>query len=762
MTFLQRTLFTVLVCASASYGCSPDPVDLTDESETGVNDAGDTTGGGDAGDDPGRDVDPGLLPASNCRFPEAPDLSPLRARRAFPNLEFEQPLFVASPRDGSDRLFVLEKGGRILVFPNNEGVQEAEVFMDLGDRLYAQRGNDERGLLGLAFDPDFVNNGHFYLYYNANTRNWDTTVSRFTVDSGNVNRGDLSSEVPYITFEQPYPNHNGGMIAFGPDGYLYISSGDGGSAGDPHRHGQNLDTIYGTILRIDVEGADTPGSYRVPEDNPFLGPGIDEVWAYGLRNVWRFSFDRVTGELWAADVGQRRVEEVDIIVRGGNYGWRTMEGSECFDDTGDCEDPSFIPPVAEYDHSVGLSITGGYVYRGQRLPSLAGAYVYGDFAQGQVFALTLGDGTGENPPGHKTNDGGKVTQIAETGRKIASFGEDEAGEILFVDYADGGLYTLEEVGGQQEQVPLPLRLSDTGCFTDLASQTPDPGLVPYQVNAELWSDGSRKERWFVLPEGGKITYKDDGAWEFPERTIFIKNFHLDDDNGSRIIETRFLVNDPDGWHGYSYQWNQSGTEAYLLNASVTKTFDLTRDGRSMALDWSYPSRAQCRACHTDASGSVLGASTGQLERMGTYKGEAYNQIDLIDGFGLFASPPPARRQGFPDPFGDAPLAQRARSYLHANCAHCHLPDGVATSDIDIRYDTPLSDSRACDEDPQEGDLGTPGLKLIDPGNAQNSSLYRRMIVRDENGMPSLASTIVHQDAALLVGAWIDDLDGCQD
>lgn len=761
MTLPVRSSILALLCTLAvAASCSPDPVNLTDEPDAGgegdVADARD-----EASPDVGVDVDPGELPKSNCRFPEAPDLSPLRARRAFAGLEFEQPLFLTSARDGTDRLFVVQKGGRILVFPNDDAVAQAEVFLDLGDRVFFRPGNDERGLLGLAFDPDFANNGYFYLNYTANRDGTPTTVSRFTVDRGNPNRGDLGSEVEYLGFDQPYPNHNGGMLAFGPDGYLYISSGDGGSAGDPNGHGQDPGSILGKILRIDVAGADTPGSYRVPGDNPFLGPGLDEVWAYGLRNVWRFSFDRGTGQLWAADVGQRRVEEVDIIERGGNYGWRTMEGSECFDPDGDCDDDALIPPLAEYDHTVGLSITGGYVYRGVRLPALSGAYVYGDFAQGQIFALTLGDGPGSSPQGHKTTGGAEVVQIAETGRKIASFGEDEAGELYFVDFADGGIYTLDAVDGGPDQEPLPLRLSDTGCFTDLATLTPDPGLIPYDVNAKLWSDGSRKQRWFVLPEGGKITYKDNAAWEFPDRTIFVKNFHLDDDTGSRVIETRFLVKDPDGWHGYSYQWNEGQSEAYLLNASASKTFSLTEDGRTRELTWGYPSRAQCRACHTVASGGVLGGSTGQLEGMGMWRDQAVSQIDLIEGFGLFDGPIPAQRQAFPDPFGDAPLPDRARSYLHANCAHCHLPDGVATSDIDIRYHTALSATRACGEDPQEGDLGTPGLKLLDPGNAQNSSLYRRMIIRDENGMPSLASTMVDQDAALLIGAWIDDLDGCQ-
>lgn len=702
-------------------------------------------------------------PPDRCLIPEAPDVSPMAAALAFPNLSFTQPIYATHAGDGSDRVFVVEKQGRILVFPNDRDTASATEFLNLTDRVFSKGGNDERGLLGLAFDPEYADNGYLYVNYTSREDGTPTVVSRFQV-TDDANRADPDSELHLIGFEQPYSNHNGGAIDFGPDGMLYISAGDGGSGGDPRDHGQNLDTPLGSILRIDVRGAATPGGYQVPPDNPFLGNGMDEVWAYGLRNVWRFSFDRLTGKLWAADVGQRNIEEVDIIERGGNYGWRLMEGTRCFNPSQDCERDDLLPPVTEYDHSVGLSITGGYVYRGRRFPELVGTYIYGDFADGQIFALGSSDEPADPPAGHGVAEGYEVTELARTGLRISSFGEDEAGELFIVGYRTGRIYTLgRSEGATGDPDPFPLTLTATGCFSDVPNRTPDASLIPYDVNSPLYSDGTAKERFFVLPEGGKITYTPTGAWEFPERTTFIKHFFVDDDAGRRILETRFLVKDSDGWHGYAYAWNAEQTEAFLLRGAAERTVEVVRGGETSEFTWQFPSQAQCRACHTIASGSVLGASTGQLNREVQLDGGPVNQVDHFAALGLFDLAPPAAAglPAYPAPDGAAPVRDRARSYLHANCAHCHLPDGVATSDIDLRYETTLADTLGCDTEPRQGDLGVLGLRVIDPGDPENSSVYLRMLRRDEEGMPSLASLLVDEPGAELVREWIAGLEGCQ-
>ena len=358
---------------------------------------------------------------------EARPLAPVELEPAFPGLEFDRMVLLTYPDDGSGRLFVVLQPGRIVVFDNDPGVESAETFLDIRERVN-DSGNEE-GLLGLAFDPAFAENGHFYVNYTASGPR-RTVVSRFSVSAGDPDRADADSELVFLEVAQPYRNHNGGHVAFGPDGMLYVGLGDGGSSGDPRGNGQDTSTLLGSILRIDVSALDETGGYAAPPDNPFAGgagPAREEIWAYGLRNPWRFSFDRQTGDLWAADVGQNRYEEVDLIRPGRNYGWNFMEGSKCFRPT-NCDTRGLEMPVAEYGHDGGCSVTGGYVYRGSRLPALYGAYLYADFCSGKIWALR--------------HDAAAVTEqmlIADTGLSISSFGEDASGEVYVLTF-EGAVY----------------------------------------------------------------------------------------------------------------------------------------------------------------------------------------------------------------------------------------------------------------------------------------------------------------------------------
>ena len=279
-----------------------------------------------------------------------------------------------------------------MVFSNEQNAASASTFLDIRGQVN-DRGNEE-GLLGLAFDPDYTSNGYFYVYYSASSPR-RSIISRFSVSPDDFNIADHNSERVILEVPQPFANHNGGQIVFGSDGYLYVGLGDGGSRGDPGLNGQDPSTLLGTILRIDVSSIDRDGEYTIPSDNPFVGRGggvRGEIWAYGLRNPWRFTFDRELGDLWAADVGQNRFEEVDIIKPGRNYGWNVMEGFHCFQPSNGCNQEGLELPVFEYGRDDGCSVTGGYVYRGSRLPSLYGAYVYGDFCTGKIWALRY-DGT---------------------------------------------------------------------------------------------------------------------------------------------------------------------------------------------------------------------------------------------------------------------------------------------------------------------------------------------------------------------------------
>ncbi len=340
-----------------------------------------------------------------------------------------QPLYVTHARDDNGRLFIVEQGGRIRLLA--QGTLQSVPFLDISDLVLA---GGERGLLGLAFHPDYARNGRLFVSY---TRRPDgaTVVAEYRWGS-QADQADQADrqERRLMVVPQPFANHNGGMIAFGPDGRLYIGRGDGGGRGDPDDRGQNPNELLGKILRLDVNGGEP---YVIPADNPYAsGGGRPEIYALGLRNPWRFSFDRETGSLWVADVGQYLWEEVDLVVRGGNYGWRLMEGRHCFSPHKDCDRPGLRLPVLEYGHEAGrCSITGGYVYRGLRQPILKGLYVYGDYCSGEIWAARLE--AGDSP---RVIEGPEI--LLRSGLRISSFGEDAAGELYVVDHG-GGLYRLE-------------------------------------------------------------------------------------------------------------------------------------------------------------------------------------------------------------------------------------------------------------------------------------------------------------------------------
>jgi len=391
----------------------------------------------------------------------ADSLPSLELRVAFPELKFDRPLWMEEAPDGSKRLMLMQQNGKVLIIPQSRKPDELKTFLDISDRKpYVQ---NEEGLLAFAFHPEFKQNGRFYLYYTQQSPKREV-VSEMQVSKADPDKADPATERILMEVPHPYWNHNGATILFGPDGYLYISMGDGGAANDPHNVSQSGHHLLGKILRIDVNSRTGKLAYGIPKDNPFVGkdkqgnPKPDpfdtqpegvrpEIWAYGLRNVWRMSFDRQTGELWAGDVGQDKWEEVDLIVKGGNYGWNVREGFHEFKNQKAQGKP--LDPVIEYphnpnlaaeckfpEHSPGLSITGGYVYRGKRIPSLRGVYVYADFVMGTVWGLRL--------------ENGQVTTYAELVKPnplhtIASFAEDGDGELYALIF-DGKIYQFVETG----------------------------------------------------------------------------------------------------------------------------------------------------------------------------------------------------------------------------------------------------------------------------------------------------------------------------
>lgn len=372
-------------------------------------------------------------PTGNGEEPPSEKDTTYQATDAFPNLSFDQPVDLQNPGDGTGRLFVVEQAGIIRVFDNNSSADEAPVFLNIQNEV-DDSGNEE-GLLGLAFHPNFEDNGYFYVNYTASNPA-RTVISRFQVSNQNPDEANESSEQEILTFSQPYNNHNGGQLAFGTDGYLYIAVGDGGGAGDPQENGQDRSTLLGSILRIDVNAQQDGNNYGIPPNNPFAGNDEgyqEEIYAYGLRNPWRFSFDKETDRLWAADVGQNDYEEINIIEAGKNYGWNIMEGMHCFDPPSDCDQSGLELPVWEYGRSEGISVTGGFVYRGPTLDNLTELYIYGDYGSGKIWALDHSD---LNDPSN--------TELLEVDFPISSFGVDSENELYICGF-DGNIYQLEAV-----------------------------------------------------------------------------------------------------------------------------------------------------------------------------------------------------------------------------------------------------------------------------------------------------------------------------
>ncbi len=564
---------------------------------------------------------------------------------------------------------------------------------------------------------------------------------------------DLTSEKMILVVNQPFSNHNGGMLAFGPDDYLYVGMGDGGSGGDPNNNAQNPANPLGSMLRIDVHPANSNDPYDVPIDNPFIGEPnfMAETYAYGLRNPFRYSFDRQTGDLWLGDVGQGNWEEIDIVTAGGNYGWRVFEGTQAFDDSGSTPPNStFIPPIFEYSHaSGGVAIIGGYVYRGNLLPGLQGRYLYADFGSGALWALRF-DGANV-----LSND-----QIAQANTPT-SFGEDNQGE-LYVVSRGGTISWLEEATGGGN---LPDLLSETGLFTDLGQLIPASGLIEYDLNHPFWSDGATKRRWVALPDASRIGFTDTDAWNFPEGAFVVEHFEMEltegDTTSRRKLETRILVNTQTGWQGFTYRWDADETDAILLTGRETETITVNlADGGTRDQLYSYPSRTDCLRCHTQVAGFTLGLKTRQLNRDFDYLDITDNQLRSFNHINLFTTDigDAADYEAFAalaDSTIDLPT--RARTYLDVNCAQCHQLGGPTPVDLDLRFDTVDGSLNAIGRLPAVGDLGIANAEIIAAGEKERSVLWQRIQALNTDRMPPLASHLVDSEGIDLVGQWIDGL-----
>ncbi len=693
----------------------------------------------------------------DCVAPtRATGVSTVSVERVFPNLSFLEPVaMIQAPGDRS-RWFVLEKRGIIRVFDNSPSVSATQVALDIRAKVYPLD-QSEAGLLGLAFHPDFANNGRVFVNYITDVGGVRSITAEFTSPDGGLTF-DPASERVLLDVTKPHDNHNGGQLAFDQDGYMRFGLGDGGGSFDPQDNAQDETSLLGKMLRLDVDSRPGGAAYGIPADNPnsgnprCVGDGSDtlacpEIFAIGLRNPWRWSFDRSTGQQWVGDVGQRTFEEIDIVELDGNYGWDIREGFTCVDGGSNCPTAGFDDPVATYDRSMGTSITGGYVYRGAQNTELFGRYVFADFGSGMIASLTPDVGGTYVITPHVAPGSAPVGAPGQL--SISTFGEDLDGELYVIDFIRGSIYRLVLTASGSGGDNVPHDLAATGCIDSATPGAPPlDALIPFKPNAPFWSDGADKERWIGLPNGLNIDAQDDN-WVFPNGTVLVKHFRLND----RLIETRLFMRHPDGiWGGYTYEWNAAQSAATRVVGGRTVPIN--------GQDWIYPSEAECMRCHTQVAGYSLGPETAQLNGDHVYPqtGRTANQIETLNEINVFSPTIGANPPEYADPTDTSvALNDRARAYLHVNCANCHQPQGPTPVALDLRHDTALPDTGTCDSLPVAGDLGIPDARIIRPGNSAQSVLYARIARRDVNAMPPLGSNVRDTVGENLMETWIDSL-----
>lgn len=672
--------------------------------------------------------------------PEPP--KPFRVERIYPNITFVNPLD-AGTIPGTPRLVVVEQRGKLWTL-EDENAREADLFVDLKD--YDKEVVES---YAVAFHPKFNENRQVFVWIILNSqgkpnREDGTRIVRFKMTDASPPRLDTKSGE--VVFTWLAGGHNGGNMRFGPDGMLYISTGDAESPDPPDRRntGQDISDLLSSVLRIDVDRADPGKTYGIPKDNPFLQtPGArGEVWAYGFRNPWRISFDPRRGDLWAADVGWELWEMIYRVERGGNYGWAVTEGGRQDVKPHSPRGPTpILPPVIAHPHDEAASITGGEVYYGDRLPELNGAYIYGDWQFGTFWSL-------------KT-EGSRVIEHRELCRSSlmpAGFGIRHDGELIICDHGAGGLWRLNRNPDAGKVSDFPRKLSASGFFADVAKQEPAAGVLPYEINAHRWADHATSERWAGIPGAGKITVAKRewgvvgrGRLTFPEDTVLALTYSMEMERGNadskRKIETQIMHFNGLQWGAYSYRWNDAGTDAELIGPKgdeiALEVKDTHAPGGIRRQNWRFFSRSECLRCHTIWNNFTPGFTGAQLKK------------DLLETLELRVDPQPLT-----DPYGDDDAQWKARSYLHVNCSVCHREAGGGAVRSFMNFDRPLKDSRMINEKPVLGDLGLPEGRVIAAGEPTRSVLLYRMTTAGRGHMPYLGGKLIDDAGILAVRDWI--------
>ena len=735
-----------------------------------------------------------LPPLNSSTVVGFPDPPPYRVVRALPGYKPDYPIMV--------RVIPGSAAALVITQPRAYGpttISRFPLAADVNNNDAAKLFDTPDG--GTAYDicchPKFAENGYVYFGWNGGAKGEKkhSRITRYTMTTKPPFTIDTKSAKTIIEWESD--GHNGAAVCFGGDGMMYVTSGDGTSDSDANVTGQRTDLLLAKVLRIDVdhlgvpEGVSPRRNYSIPKDNPFVGDKrfVPETWAYGLRNPWRISYDAKTDQLWVGMNGQDLWETAYLVKKGENYGWSVLEGSHPFYPERKAGPTPFAKPTVEHHHSESRSLTGGIVYQGDKFPDLRGAYIYGDYSTGRIWAVKH---DGKAIVWHK--------EIAITTLKITGFAPDAKGELLICHHGptgDGGFFTFEP-NPEKASGTFPKKLSDSGLFESVKDHTMKPGVIPYSVNAAFWSDGMHKERFLALPAGEKIDFTRNRGWNFPDKTVLVKSFALETKEGDpasrKWIETRFLTKQSGEWYGYTYVWNDAGTDASLIDSKgMDKEYAVTTAAGERQQTWHFPSRSECMVCHSRAQNFVLGLCEVQMNKDHVYpNGRTDNQLRVLEHLGLLKTdwygevrdgikdetnkPQPGQRETknagmlhqspaafkrLVDPYdAKQDLTARAKSWLHANCSSCHVEAGGGNAQMELEFATALDKMRVVNTTPVHQTFNLKDAKLVVPGSPERSVLLHRIGQRGPNTgqMPPLSTSRVDEAGLALIRDWVKSLE----
>lgn len=741
------------------------------------------------------------IPTSTVVGSPEPPL-PYKAERVYPNFRPAFPIMVKAMPSAEQLMLITQDGPysatRFWRVKDDPQVKTADAV-----KLFDTP--DGGSATDFCFHPKFAENGYFYVGWNGKgggkIKKKSNRITRYTMQPKPPYAFDEKSAKTIIEWESD--GHNGVAVCFGLDGMMYVTSGDGTSDSDTDVTGQRGDTLLAKLLRIDVDHPTKDKAYSIPKDNPFVGNAefVPETYATGFRNPWRIACDAKTGHIWVGNNGQDLWEQAYFVRPRDNFGWSVYEGSHPFYENRKLNSTPHTKPAIEHHHSEFRSLTGGIVYYGPQLPELNGVYLYGDYSTGRIWGMKH-DGT--KPVFHK--------ELAAPRMQITAFGVNGRGELLICDHrgsGEGGFYTLVP-NRDAPTTNFPRKISQSGLFENVAKHAMKPGVIPYSVNAPFWSDGLHKERFIAIPSKDPIDFKRNRGWEFPDKTVIVKSFALEAEDGNaasrKWIETRFLTKQGTEWFGYTYLWNDAGTNAELIPAGgFDKEFTVKTAAGERKQVWHYPSRAECMVCHSRAANYVLGLSEVQMNKDHDYGTCTSNQLRELEHLGLLKYDRVGEARGKVREFGEAKkltgkeldeyvsihsqqpnqrqpkasdllhqspatfkklvdpydpkqdLTARAKSWLHANCASCHVEAGGGNAAMELEFVTALDKMRILDVKPLHQNFAMPDAKLVAPGDPARSVLLKRIGLRGPHQMPPLSSNRVDERGVALMKEWIESL-----